>query len=148
MTVGVSTTCHTQKTWDRSVCIFYLIENLSKFLSRTLQVLYICTICDSTNINTTIEFVPNCMQHVSGDGLNDRSDSYLRLRDTNPPRLLKLYIPPSNAIVKWWLFPEFGAEVPPDNCTPTIILNNPVLSQTFTQNLFTLCGSTRKYRVT
>jgi len=24
------------------------------------------------------------------------------------------------------LFPEFGAEFPLDNCTPTIILNNPV----------------------
>jgi len=24
------------------------------------------------------------------------------------------------------LFPEFGAELPLDNCTPTIILNNPV----------------------
>ena len=23
-------------------------------------------------------------------------------------------------------FPEFGAELPLDNCTPTIILNNPV----------------------
>jgi hypothetical protein len=29
-------------------------------LLHTLQVLYMCTICDSTNINTIIEFVPNC----------------------------------------------------------------------------------------
>jgi len=36
----VLTTCHTQYTWDRSVCIF-LIEQHSKFLLHTLQVLYI-----------------------------------------------------------------------------------------------------------
>jgi len=39
---------------------FYLIEQRSKFLLRTLQVLYICTICDAANINTIIEFVPVC----------------------------------------------------------------------------------------
>ena len=59
MIVGVLTTCHTQYTWDRSICIFYLIEQHSKFLLHTLQVLYICTLCDSTNTNTVIEFVPN-----------------------------------------------------------------------------------------
>jgi hypothetical protein len=37
-----------------------------------------CTLCDSTNINTINDFVP----HVSGDGLNDGSDSYLQFRDT------------------------------------------------------------------
>jgi len=44
----------------------------------TVQVLYMCTLCDSTNINAIIEFVP----HVSGDGLYGGSDSYLQLRDT------------------------------------------------------------------
>jgi len=39
--------------------IFYLIEQHSKFLLHTLQVLCMCTICDSTNINTIIKFVPN-----------------------------------------------------------------------------------------
>jgi len=38
---------------------FYLIEQHSKFLLHTLQVLYMCTLCDSTNINTINEFVPN-----------------------------------------------------------------------------------------
>jgi hypothetical protein len=37
-----------------------------------------CTLCDSTNINTLIEFFP----HVSGDGFNGGSDSYLQFRDT------------------------------------------------------------------
>jgi len=82
-----------------------------------------CTICDSTNINKIIEFVP----HAGGDGFNGGSDSYLQFRDTHAPCLLKLCIPPSNGIVRWRLFPEFGAELPLDNCTPTIILNNPVL---------------------
>jgi hypothetical protein len=37
-----------------------------------------CTLCDSTDFNTIIEFVP----HVSGDGFNDGSDSYLQFRET------------------------------------------------------------------
>ena len=44
------------------LCVFfYLIEQHSKFLLHTLQVLYMFTLCDSTNINTIIEFVPNCL---------------------------------------------------------------------------------------
>ena len=122
MIVGVVTTCHTQYTSDRSICVFYLIEQHSKFLLHTLQVLYICTVCDSTNINTIIEFV----SHVSSDGFNGGFDSYLQSRDTHATCLLKLCIALSNGIVRWLLFPEFGAELPLDNCTPTIILNNPV----------------------
>jgi hypothetical protein len=61
MIVVVLTTCHTQYTSDSSLCIFYLIEQHSQFLLRTLQVLYMCTLCDSTNTNTIIEFVPNCL---------------------------------------------------------------------------------------
>jgi hypothetical protein len=53
------TTCHIQYTWDRSICIFYLIEQHSKFMLHALQVLYMCTHCDSTNINTIIEFIQN-----------------------------------------------------------------------------------------
>jgi len=58
MTVGVITTCHTQYTRDRSICIF--LFNRTTLLLHTLQVLYMCTLRDSTNINTIIEFVPNC----------------------------------------------------------------------------------------
>jgi len=44
MTVGVSTTCHTQYIWDKSICFFfYFIELHSKFLLHTLQVLYMRT---------------------------------------------------------------------------------------------------------
>ena len=57
---------------------FYLIEQHSRFLLHNLQVLYMCTLCDSTNINTIIELVPN----VSGDGFNGGSDSHLLFRDT------------------------------------------------------------------
>ena len=65
------------------VCVcFYLVEQHSKFLLHTLQVLYMLTLCDSTNINTIIEFVPNCLQNVSGDGFSGGSDSYLQFRDT------------------------------------------------------------------
>jgi len=38
-----------------------------------------CTVCDSTNINTIIEFVP----HVSGDGFNGGSDSYVQYQDNS-----------------------------------------------------------------
>jgi hypothetical protein len=41
--------------------LFYLIEQHPQFLLHTLQVLYICTLCDSTNISTIIQFVPNCL---------------------------------------------------------------------------------------
>jgi len=62
MTVGVLTTCHTQYTSDSSICIFiYLTEQHSKFLLHTVQVLYMCTVCDSTDSNTIIQFVPNCL---------------------------------------------------------------------------------------
>jgi len=85
-----------------------------------------CTLCDSTNINTIIEFV----SHVSGDGFNGGSDSYLQFRDTHAPCFLKLFIPPSNGIIRRWMFPAFGAELSLDNCTPAIILNNPVFKYT------------------
>jgi len=39
-------------------------------------------LCDSTNINTIIEFVPNCLSHVDGDGFIGGSDLYLQFRDT------------------------------------------------------------------
>jgi len=42
MIVGVLTTCHVQYTSDSIMCIFYLIEQHSKFLLPTFQVLYIC----------------------------------------------------------------------------------------------------------
>ena len=51
MIVDVLTTYHTQYTWDSNICIlFYLIEEHSKFLLHTLQVLYVCTLCDSTGL--------------------------------------------------------------------------------------------------
>jgi len=56
--VGVLTTCHSLEI--AVYVIFYLIEQHSKFLWHTVQVLYMCTLCDSTNINTKIE-----CQHVA-----------------------------------------------------------------------------------
>ena len=62
MIVAVLTTFHTQYTSDSSTCIFFYLKGQhSKFLLHTLQVLYIRTLCDSTNINTIIELVPNCL---------------------------------------------------------------------------------------
>ena len=41
MTVGVLTTCHTQYTWDSSICIFYLIEQHSKLVTYLTGALYV-----------------------------------------------------------------------------------------------------------
>ena len=43
MIVGVLTTCHKQHTWDRSICVFYSIEQ--HFLS-FCYIPYRCSICD------------------------------------------------------------------------------------------------------
>ena len=37
----VLTTCHTQYTWDSSICIFYLIEQHSKFVTYLTGALYV-----------------------------------------------------------------------------------------------------------
>jgi len=88
------------------------MEQHAKIFVHTLELLCICTICDSTNINTIIQFFPNCSYHVSGNGFNSVSDSYLQFRDTHAPCLLKLCIPPWDGIAKEWLFPEFVSELP------------------------------------
>ena len=59
MIVGVLTTCHTQYTWDSSIRIFLFNRTKLQIFLHTLQVLYMCTLCDSTNINTIIQFVPH-----------------------------------------------------------------------------------------
>jgi len=124
MIVGVLTTCHTQYTWDRSICIYL-------FNRTTLQVFV--TYLTGALLVHPLWFYKH--QHdnrvrfklfVACDGFNGCSDLYLQFQDTHAPYLLKLCIPPSNGIVRWWLFVEFGAELPLDNCTPTIILNNHV----------------------
>jgi hypothetical protein len=46
------------------------------------------------------------------------------------PDQLKMYITPSNGIVRVWLLTEFGAELPLENCTPKIISNNHVYMYT------------------
>ena len=58
---GFNNSSHTIHSRKRYIFFFYLIEKHSQFLLRTLQVLYMCTLCDSTNISTIIEFLPNCM---------------------------------------------------------------------------------------
>ena len=65
MIVGVLTTCHTQYTWDRSIYFFLFNRATLQILLHTLQVLYMFTLCDSTTINTIIEYVPNCFCSMS-----------------------------------------------------------------------------------
>jgi len=68
MIVGVLTTCHTQYTLDRSICVFYLIEEHSKFLLHTLQVLYMCILCDSTGLfEMIVGVLTTCHTHHTLD---------------------------------------------------------------------------------
>ena len=41
MIVGVLTTCHTQYTWDSSICLFHLVEQHSKFVTYITAALYV-----------------------------------------------------------------------------------------------------------
>ena len=110
----------------RQQCMYFLlIEQQSKFLLHTLQVLYMCSLCDSTNINTIIKFVPNCLQHVSGDDFIGGSDSYLQFRDTCGKRRninLILDVTPQKEITWGCIWRRKWQVVK----TPTIISNNPV----------------------
>jgi len=58
MIVEVLTVIH--NTLETGVYVFfYLIEQHSKFLLHTVQVLYMCTLCDSTNISTNLNIPMN-----------------------------------------------------------------------------------------
>jgi hypothetical protein len=62
MIVGVLTTCHTNYTSDSSICIFLFNRTtLPSSCDTPYRCSYMCTLCVSTNINTIIEFVPNCL---------------------------------------------------------------------------------------
>jgi len=61
MIAGVLTTCHTQYTWDRSICVILFNRTTLQVFVTYFQVLYMCILCGSTNINTIIEFVPICL---------------------------------------------------------------------------------------
>ena len=98
--VRILTTCHTQYTSDRSICIFLFNITTLQVCYIPLQVIYMCTLCDSTN-----------MPHLFF--CHSRPTSVFPF--THEPCLLKLCIPPSNGTVRWWFFTEFGAELPLDN---------------------------------
>jgi len=127
MIVGVLTICHTQYTWDSSICVFLFNRTtLQVFVTYRTGALYVHPLwfykhqhdnrvrsklfvaCQRWWLQWRVWFVPSVPGY------------------TCTPCLLKLCIPPSNGTVRWWLFPEFGAELPLDNCTTTFILNNPV----------------------
>jgi len=72
MIVRVLTTCHTQYTSDSSICVFYLIEQHSKFLLHTLQVLYIPEL--KVRIRTAIETITADMLKTVWNELDYRVD--------------------------------------------------------------------------
>jgi len=112
MIVGVLTTCHTQYTWDRSICIFL-------FNRTTLQafVTYLSAASYSSFSRIPYERLSDLLHLLF---CHRRPTSAFPF--AHAPRLLKLCTPPSNGIVRWWLFPEFGAELLLDNCNwPTFM---------------------------
>jgi len=61
MIVGFLPTCHTQYTWDMSICVFLFNRKHAKFLLHTLQVLYTFTLCDSTGLfKMIVEVLSTC----------------------------------------------------------------------------------------
>ena len=121
MTVQILTTVIHNTLQIAVYVFFYLIEQHSKFLLHNLQVLYMCTVCDQ-------HYNP-ARSACRRWRFQWRFRSVPSVPDTHAPCLLKLCIPPSSGIVRWRVFPEFGAELPLDRCTPTIILNNPVYNE-------------------
>jgi len=115
MIVGILTTCLTQYTWDRIICIFYLIEQHSEVLLHTLQVLSAASY--SWFSRTLYELLSDLLPLLF---CHRRPTSAFPF--THAPYLLKLCIPPWNGIVRWCLFSEIGAELPLDNCNcPTFM---------------------------
>jgi len=125
MIVGVLTNCHTQYTWDRNVFFLFNRTTFQVFVTYLTGVLYMQTLwfykhqhdnrvrsklfvaCRRWWFHWRFWFVPS----VPGNTLT------LSLENVHTP-------------FEWnWqmvVFPEFGAELPLDNCTPTIIFNSPV----------------------
>jgi hypothetical protein len=124
------------------IYFFYLIEQHSKFLLHTLRVLYMCTLCDSTNINTIIEFVPHkTPSHCrfaailvnyapSGDEHNYCTPHIMKENFENFLIHRCNYILVSQVYCVWQVVK-----------TPTVILNNPVyLGTTQLQRLKSTTG--------
>ena len=104
-----------------------------------------CTLCDSTWFNMMIKFVP----HVSGDGFNGGSDSYLQFRDTRAPCLLKLHTTIERNC-QMVVVSRIWCGIAAGNLTPTIILNNPVCwvcTEIFDSKLFCLCSMWLFFRI-
>jgi len=131
MFVCVLTTCHTQYTWDSSICIFYIMEQHSKILLHTVQVLYMCTLCGSTNINTIID---NHCWHATNSLERTRISCWCLYNHKGCT-----YRAPVRYVTKIWsvvlLNKKIHILLSQVYCvwqvvkTPTIILNNPVESQ-------------------
>ena len=109
MIVGVLTTCHTQYTWDRSTCIF--------LFNRTILQVFV-TYLTGALYEHPLWFYKH--QH------DNRVCSRLFVAYQRWWFQWRIWFVPSvpgylreeeeHGIVRWWLLPEFGAELPLDNC--------------------------------
>jgi hypothetical protein len=111
MIVGVLATCHTQYTWDRSIFIF--------LFNRTTLLVFVTYFTGALYVHH-LWFYKH--QHDNRVRSLLSQTAYQCFTFTHAPCLLKLCIPPSNGIVRWWLFLIFVAELLLDNCNwPTFI---------------------------
>ena len=124
--LSVLTSCHTQYTSDSSICLF-------SFNRTTLQV-FVTYLTGGLYVHP-LWFYKHLYDNWFRSKLSVTCQRWWfqwrfwfvpSVQDTHALCHLKLCIPPSNGFVRWWWFPEFGVELPLDNCTLTIILNNPV----------------------
>ena len=68
MIVGDLTTCHTQHIWDSRICIFLFNRKALQVLLHTLQLLYKCTLCDSTVLfEMTVGVLTTCHTQYTWD---------------------------------------------------------------------------------
>ena len=119
MIVGVLTTCHTQYTSDSSICVFpFNRTTLQVFVTYLTGALYVHRLWFYKHQHD------NRVRFKLSVAMSAVMVSMEVLIRTDAPCILKLCVTPSNGIVRWWLFPEFGAELPLENCTQTVVLNN------------------------
>jgi len=118
---GVLTTCHTQYTWDRSICvILFNRTTLQVFVTYLTGALYVHTLWfykhqyDNRVRSKLFQWRFWFLSSVPG---YTRTLSLETVHTTFEWNCQKM------AVSRIW------CELPLDNCTPTIILNNPVLRQ-------------------
>ena len=129
MIVRVLTTCHTQYTWDSSICVFYLIEQNSKF--------YVTYLTGALYVHPLWFYKHQHDNRVRSKLFVACQRWWFQWRfwfvPSVPGYTRTLSLETVHTTFEWScqmvVVSRIWCELPLDNCTPTIILNNPVLRQ-------------------